>query len=177
LGYGPFFALGRGRAWCDSRLVGLFVYFYFFSKGMFSPLLGDPYVCPRQEPPSLCSGVRMNLQRLVLPDGTFFPSRHCAIPLGCASAPVGVAPEALEESVHSCKVFSQCATGARGVCFSRPQRYFSRPQQCHAHVPVVACVRARLGGVAVCRAPDPGPVQGGRGELSILSVRPFTSLP
>jgi hypothetical protein len=28
LGRGPFSAFGRGHAWCDSRLVGLFVHFY-----------------------------------------------------------------------------------------------------------------------------------------------------
>jgi hypothetical protein len=35
---------------------------------------------------------------------------------------------------------------------------------------------ARPGSVAVRRAPEPGPTQGDRGELSILSVRPFAVL-
>jgi hypothetical protein len=36
---------------------------------------------------------------------TLFPSGCCDIPWGRASAPAGVAPEALEECVHSSKVF------------------------------------------------------------------------
>jgi hypothetical protein len=32
------------------------------------------------------------------------------------------------------------------------------------------------GGVAVCRAPEPGPTRGDRGELSDLFVRPFAVL-
>jgi hypothetical protein len=46
-------------------------------------------------------------QRLMLADGTFFPPRCCAVPWGRASAPAGVAPEALQERGCSCKVFSQ----------------------------------------------------------------------
>jgi hypothetical protein len=49
-----------------------------------------------------------NPQRLTLADGTFFPSGCCAVPWGHASAPAGVAPEALQERGRSCKVFSQC---------------------------------------------------------------------
>jgi hypothetical protein len=33
------------------------------------------------------------------------------------------------------------------------------------------------GSVAVCRAPEPGPTRGDRGELSDLFVRPFAVLP
>jgi hypothetical protein len=36
-------------------------------------------------------------QRLMLADGTSFPPRCCAVPWGRASAPAGVAPEALQE--------------------------------------------------------------------------------
>jgi hypothetical protein len=36
---------------------------------------------------------------------------------------------------------------------------------------------ASPGGVAVHRAPEPGPIRGDRGELSDLFVRPFTVLP
>jgi hypothetical protein len=43
---------------------------------------------------------------LTLVDGTLFPPGCCAIPWGRASGPVGLAPEALEECVHSFKVFS-----------------------------------------------------------------------
>jgi hypothetical protein len=74
----------------------------------------------------------------VLPDGSFFPPRHCAFSWGRASAPTGVAPEALEECVHSYKVFSQRASGVRGVCFNWPRRYFSRPRwwmRAYRHLP------------------------------------------
>jgi hypothetical protein len=41
----------------------------------------------------------------------------------------------------------------------------------------IACVRCTLGGVAVRRAPEPGPIRGDRGELSDLTYtlprRPF----
>jgi hypothetical protein len=46
-----------------------------------------------------------NPQRLELADGTFFLPGCCAVPWGCASAPTGVAPEALEELECSCKFF------------------------------------------------------------------------
>jgi hypothetical protein len=39
LGSGPFSALGRDRAWCDSRLVGSFVHFNYFWKGVISPVI------------------------------------------------------------------------------------------------------------------------------------------
>jgi hypothetical protein len=45
-----------------------------------------------------------DLQRLVLAYGTFFPPVCWAVPWGRASAPVGVAPEALDERECSCKV-------------------------------------------------------------------------
>jgi hypothetical protein len=45
-------------------------------------------------------------QRLMLADGTFFPTECCAVPWGRASAPAGVAPEALQECGCFCKVFS-----------------------------------------------------------------------
>jgi hypothetical protein len=66
-------------------------------------------------------------QRLMLADGTLFPSGCCVVPWGRASAPAGVAPEALQERGCSCKVFSQSAD-VRGVSFSRRRQYFSRPR-------------------------------------------------
>jgi hypothetical protein len=41
----------------------------------------------------------------MFPIRTFFPSGRCDVPWGRTSALAGVAPEALEEGVHSCKVF------------------------------------------------------------------------
>jgi hypothetical protein len=46
-------------------------------------------------------------QRLRLADGTFFPPVCCVVPWGRASAPAGVAPEALQKRGCSCKVFRQ----------------------------------------------------------------------
>jgi hypothetical protein len=82
-----------------------------------------------------------NPQRLVLSNGTFFPPVCCAIPWGRASAPAGVAPEALEECEYSCKVFPRCIASVRGVCFSQTRQCFSWPRRCHAHVSAFACVR------------------------------------
>jgi hypothetical protein len=57
------------------------------------------------------------------------------------------------------------SAGVRGVSFSQHRRYFSRPWQCHTHVLGVVCVRCTPRGVAVRRAPEPGPVRGDQGEL------------
>jgi hypothetical protein len=38
----------------------------------------------------------------------------------------------------------------------------------HARMTGTSRVRCTLGGVAVCRAPEPGPARGDRGELSVL---------
>jgi hypothetical protein len=38
----------------------------------------------------------------------------------------------------------------------------------HTCMTSISCVRCTLGGVAMCQAPDPGPVRGDRGELSVL---------
>jgi hypothetical protein len=46
-----------------------------------------------------------NPQRLTLADGTFFPPGCSAVLWGRASAPAGIAPEALQERGCSCKVF------------------------------------------------------------------------
>jgi hypothetical protein len=102
---------------------------------------------------------------LMLADGTFFPLVADAIPWGRVSGPAGLAPEALQERGCSCKGFYTGSAGVRGVSFSWHRQYSSRPQQCCAHVPGIICVRCALGGVAVRRAPEPGPVRGDRGEL------------
>jgi hypothetical protein len=103
---------------------------------------------------------------LMLTNGTFFPSGCCAIPWGRASGPTVLAPEALEECVYSFKVFpaasSLCevfiSTGLGGaIRMCRRSRAFG----------------AYPGGVAVRRAPEPGPVRGDQGGLSDLFVCPF----
>jgi hypothetical protein len=40
----------------------------------------------------------------------------------------------------------------------------------HARTTDTSCVRCTLGGVAMCRAPEPGPVQGDRSDLSDLHL-------
>jgi hypothetical protein len=82
-----------------------------------------------------------NPLRLTLADGTFFPPGCYAVPWGHASAPTGVAPEALQERGCTCKVFSATFFSVRGVSFSRRQRCFSRPRRCRAHVSTPVCVR------------------------------------
>jgi hypothetical protein len=73
----------------------------------FPRFLGDPMAVPDSSPQaSAVVSVRIP-QRLMLADGTFFPPGCCVVPWGRASAPVGVAPEALQEGGCSCKVFSQ----------------------------------------------------------------------
>jgi hypothetical protein len=104
-------------------------------------------------------------QMLTLADGTFFPLVAGAIPWGRASGPAGLAPEALQERGCSCKGFYTGSSGVRGVSFSRHRQYSSRPRRYHTHVSGIICVRCAPGGVVVRRAPEPGPIQGNRGEL------------
>jgi hypothetical protein len=52
---------------------------------------------------------------------------------------------------------------------SQPASTILQPASvCHTHMSGAACVRCSLGGVAVHRAPEPGPVRGDQGELSDL---------
>jgi hypothetical protein len=102
---------------------------------------------------------------LMLVDGTFLPLVAGAISWGRATGPVGLAPEALQERGCSCKGFYTGSADVRGVSFSRHWQYSSRPRWCHTHVSGIARVRCALGGVAVRRAPEPGPMRGDRGEL------------
>jgi hypothetical protein len=88
-----------------------------------------------------------------------------AILWGRASGLVGLAPEALQERGSSCKGFYTGFTSVRGVSFNLHRQYSSRPRRCRGHIPGIICVRCILGGVAVRRAPEPGPVSSDRGEL------------
>jgi hypothetical protein len=103
---------------------------------------------------------------LTLADGTFFPLVVGAIPLGRASGPAVLAPEALQEHGCPCKVFYTGPAGVGGVGLSLHQQYSSRPRRYHVHVSGIVCIRCTPGGVAVRRAPEPGPVRGNRGRLS-----------
>jgi hypothetical protein len=82
--------------------------FVIFGKmGFFPGHQGTLVVVPDSSPrASVVVSVR-NPQELTLTDGTSFPPSCYAVPWGRASAPAGVAPEALQERGCSCKVFSQ----------------------------------------------------------------------
>jgi hypothetical protein len=110
---------------------------------------------------------------LTLADGIFFLLGCCAIPWGRSSGPAGLAPEALEECVYSFKVFS-ATSSMREVFISAGLGVVSAG----LGGAIRMCRHSRMfgaypGGVAVCRAPEPGPVRGDRGALFNLFVRPF----
>jgi hypothetical protein len=96
-----------------------------------------------------------------------------AIPWGRVSGPAGLAPEALQERECSYRGFFARPTSVQVVYFNRHRQCSSRPRWCHAHMTGTACVWCILEGVAVRRAPEPGPIRGDRGELSDL----FRTLP
>jgi hypothetical protein len=119
--------------------------------------------------PRASVGVSVRIpQMLTLADGTFSPLVADASPWGRASGPAVIAPEALQERECSCRGFFVRPTSVRGVSFNRHWQCSSRPRRCYAYITCIACVRCTLGGVAVRRAPKPGPVRGDRGELSDL---------
>jgi hypothetical protein len=100
-------------------------------------------------------------------DRTFFPLVANAFPWGRVSGPAGLAPEALQERECSCRgffasflpvceVFVSTGIGDVPAGLGRTRMTGN------------SCVRCTLGGVGVRRAPEPGPVQGDRGELSVL---------
>jgi hypothetical protein len=120
---------------------------------------------PNSSPRASVGGPVRILHMLTLADGTFFPLVAGAIPWCRASGPAGLAPEALQERGCAYKGFYTGSAGVRSVSFNRHRQYFSRPRRCHTHASGIVCVRCALGGIAVRRAPVPGPVQGGRGEL------------
>jgi hypothetical protein len=110
-------------------------------------------------------------------DGTFFPPSCYAVPWGHASATAGVAPEALQEHGCSCKVFSQCFPVCEvlvSVGIDNVSAGLGGAMHTYRHS---SAFNAYPGGVAVRRAPEPGPSRGNRGELSVLSIRPFAVLP
>jgi hypothetical protein len=55
-----------------------------------------------------------------------------------------------------------------GCLFQPASAMFQSASVHHAHTSGAVCVRCSLGGVAMRRVPEPGPVRGDRDELSDL---------
>jgi hypothetical protein len=118
-----------------------------------------------------------NPQRLMLADGTFFPPGCYAVLWGRASAPVGVAPEVLQERGCSCNIFPQHLS-VREVLVSAGIDDVSAGLGGAVHTyRHSSAFGASPGGVAAHRALEPEPIQGDRGELSDLFVHPLAVLP
>jgi hypothetical protein len=118
-----------------------------------------------------------NPQRLALVDGTFFPPGCCVVSWGGATAPAGVASEALQERGCSCKVFPQRSSTCEMLVsadIGSVSAGLGGAMRMYRHSPAFS---AYPGGVVVHQAPEPGPTRGDRGELSDLFVRPFAVLP
>jgi hypothetical protein len=116
-----------------------------------------------------------NPQRLTLADGTFFPPGCCVVPWGRASTPVGVAPEALQERGCSCKVFPQRLSVCKVLVsagISDVSAGLSGAVRTYQHS---SAFGASPGGVAMRRAPEPGPIRGDRSELFDLLYAPSPS--
>jgi hypothetical protein len=90
-----------------------------------------------------------------------------AYPRGRVSGPAGLAPEALQERGCSCRGFSRAILSAGVVHVSTGIGGVSAGFG-DARAAGIFRVRCISGGVAVRRAPEPGPVRGDRGELSVL---------
>jgi hypothetical protein len=104
---------------------------------------------------------------LPLTDWTFSPLVANAVPWGRISGPAGLAPEALQEHECSCGGFFRKFSPVCGAFVSTdigdvPASFG------HTRMIGTSRVRCTLEGVAVRRAPEPGPVRGDWGELSVL---------
>jgi hypothetical protein len=168
----------RGVGDCpgESCFRRVHLFYYLRKRWVSHRLLGDPCGCPDSSPRAFAVVSIRSPQRLALTDGTFFLPDCYDIPWGRASALVGVAPEGLQERGCSYKVFSQrllvcevlvsAGIGSVSASLGGAMRTYRHP----------SALSARPGSVAVRRAPDPGPTQGDRGEISVLSVDPFVVL-
>jgi hypothetical protein len=113
-------------------------------------------------------GVPARLPQMLEPtDRTFFPSGCKRFSVGPRQRTRGFALEALQERECSCRGFFvefllagvvHVSTGIGDVSAGFGD----------AHAADIFRVRCIPGGVAVRRAPEPGPIRGDRGELFIL---------
>jgi hypothetical protein len=78
--------------------------------------------------------------------------------------------------MHSCKVFRNVLLVCEAF-ISAGLDDISAGLSNAMRISAFACVWARPEGVAVRRAPEPGPTQGDRVEPLDLSLRPFAALP
>jgi hypothetical protein len=90
-----------------------------------------------------------------------------AFPRGRVSGPAGLAPEALQERECSCRGFSRRILSVGVVHVSTGIGNVSAGFG-DARATGTIRVRCIPGGVAVRRAPEPGPIRGDRGELFVL---------
>jgi hypothetical protein len=109
--------------------------------------------------PRASVGVSIGIpQMLLLDDGTFFPPGRWCYSVGPRSRTRGSSPRSLAGAWVLLQGFFRKCAGVRGVSFSRHWQYSSRPRRCHAHVFGLVPHSCIPGGVAVHRAPEPGPV-------------------
>jgi hypothetical protein len=158
-------------------ICGFLCVLLFCEKGVFPGHQGTIVVVPDSSPRASAEVSIRNPHRLTLTNGTFSLPSCYAVPWGRASALAGVAPEALQERGCSCKVFSQRLSVCEllvSIGIDSVSAGLGGAMRTYRHPSTFS---ARPGSVAVRRAPEPGPTQGDRGELSVLSIRPFSVLP
>jgi hypothetical protein len=90
-----------------------------------------------------------------------------AVPWGRVSEPAGLAPEALQECECSCRGFF---ASFLPVCEAFVSTGIGDVPAGLGRTRMIGNSRVRCtpGGVAACRAPEPVPIRGDRGELSVL---------